>query len=112
PAVALEHRGVKMPKVLLARRSGIWWVVTCVSIFTLQTIFFYGRSTKTSAEPRIPPRGSAAIADLTPSEVAGQQNYDQPIRPQLHYSALQGHIGDATGLVSYRGGFHLFNIFD
>jgi fructan beta-fructosidase len=101
-----------MPKILQARRFGIGRVVTCVSIFTLQTIFFYGQSTKTSAEPSIPARGSAAIADLTPSEVAGQQNYDQPMRPQLHYSVLQGHIGDATGLVSYRGEFHLFNIFD
>jgi hypothetical protein len=111
-AVALEDRGVSMPKILQARRFGIGRVVTCVSIFTLQTIFFYGQSTKTSAEPSIPARGSAAIADLTPSEVAGQQNYDQPMRPQLHYSVLQGHIGDATGLVSYRGEFHLFNIFD
>jgi len=25
---------------------------------------------------------------------------------------LQGHIGDATGLVTYRGEYHLFNIFD
>ena len=50
--------------------------------------------------------------DLTPAEVASQQNYNQPLRPQFHYTALQGHIGDATGLFSYRGEYHLFNIFD
>jgi len=56
-----------------------------------------------------PPTGGD---DLTPAEVAEQQNYRQPQRPQFHYTAIQGHIGDATGLVYYNGEFHLFNIFD
>ncbi len=50
--------------------------------------------------------------EMTPAEVADEQNYDQPLRPQFHYTTLQGHIGDATGLVSYQGEYHLFNIFD
>lgn len=50
--------------------------------------------------------------DLSSAEVAEQQNYDQPLRPQFHYTAIQGHIGDATGLIYYKGEFHLFNIFD
>ena len=49
---------------------------------------------------------------LTPEEVAEQQHYNQPLRPQFHYTALQGHIGDATGLFFYRGEYHLFTIFD
>src|SRR5579871_1510015 len=51
-------------------------------------------------------------ADLTPEEVANQQNYDQPLRPQFHYTPIQGHIGDATGLIYYRGEYHLFNMYD
>jgi fructan beta-fructosidase len=51
-------------------------------------------------------------ADLTPEEVADQQNYDQPLRPQFHYTPIQGHIGDATGLIYYRGEYHLFNMYD
>src|SRR3954452_15588416 len=51
-------------------------------------------------------------ADLTPAEVANQQNYNQPLRPQFHYTPIQGHIGDATGLIYYRGEYHLFNMFD
>ena len=50
--------------------------------------------------------------DLSPADVADQQNYNQALRPQFHYTAIQGHIGDATGLVYYRGEYHLFNIFD
>jgi fructan beta-fructosidase len=50
--------------------------------------------------------------DLSPELVADQQNYDQPLRPQFHYTTIQGHIGDTTGLVSYKGEYHLFNIHD
>jgi sucrose-6-phosphate hydrolase SacC (GH32 family) len=52
------------------------------------------------------------MSEITPEEVAEQQHYNQPLRPQFHYTALQGHIGDATGLFFYRGEYHLFNIFD
>jgi fructan beta-fructosidase len=58
------------------------------------------------------PAHRSPAPELTPAEVADQQNYRQPLRPQFHYTALQGHIGDATGLVEYEGEYHLFNIFD
>lgn len=51
-------------------------------------------------------------ADLTPAEVAGEQHYSQPMRPQFHYTPIQGHIGDATGLIYYRGEYHLFHMYD
>jgi fructan beta-fructosidase len=51
-------------------------------------------------------------ADLKPEEVADQQHYNQPLRPQFHYTPIQGHIGDATGLIYYRGEYHLFNMYD
>ena len=44
--------------------------------------------------------------DITPKEVAGEQHYNQPLRPQFHYTPIQGHIGDATGLIYYRGESH------
>ncbi|MGA2149663.1 MAG: glycoside hydrolase family 32 protein [Bryobacteraceae bacterium] len=50
--------------------------------------------------------------NLTPDEVANEQNYRQPLRPQFHYTPIQGHIGDSTGLIYYRGEYHLFNIYD
>lgn len=50
--------------------------------------------------------------DLTPEDVADQQNYAQALRPQFHYTPLQGHIGDATGLIYYRGEYHLFHMYD
>jgi sucrose-6-phosphate hydrolase SacC (GH32 family) len=50
--------------------------------------------------------------ELTPEEVASQQHYGQPYRPQFHYTPIQGHMGDATGLIYYRGEYHLFHMFD
>ena len=50
--------------------------------------------------------------DIDPVEASLQQNYDQPYRPQFHFTALQGHIGDATGLIYYEGEYHLFCMFD
>ena len=62
-----------------------------------------------TSEPAVVPDESF---DLSPEQVADQQNYDQPLRPQFHYTTIQGHIGDTTGLVSYDGEYHLFNIHD
>jgi sucrose-6-phosphate hydrolase SacC (GH32 family) len=62
----------------------------------------------TSHSPAVPNES----LDLSPEQVADQQNYDQPLRPQFHYTTIQGHIGDTTGLVSYQGEYHMFNIHD
>jgi hypothetical protein len=59
-----------------------------------------------------PPAASDENFDLTSGQVADQQKYSQPLRPQFHYTALQGPLRDATGLVYYQGEYHLFNIFD
>lgn len=46
----------------------------------------YGQSTKAS-DPKF---------NITLDDVSGQRNYQHPLRPQLHYTPLQGHVGDAT----------------
>lgn len=50
--------------------------------------------------------------DITIAELAGQRHYAHPLRPQLHYTPIQGHIGDATGLFYYAGEYHLFYMYD
>jgi fructan beta-fructosidase len=50
--------------------------------------------------------------NLTPEAVADEQNYDQPLRPQFHYTPIQGDLNDATGLIYYRGEYHLFHMYD
>ncbi len=50
--------------------------------------------------------------DLTAQKVADQQHYGQRLRPQFHYTPIQGHIGDATGMLYYKGEYHLFYMFD
>ena len=50
--------------------------------------------------------------DLDPKEIAAEDHYDGQYRPQFHYTPKQGFIGDATGLVYYKGEYHLFHMFD
>ena len=50
--------------------------------------------------------------DLHPTEIAEANHYDGPYRPQFHYTPKHGCIGDATGLIYYKGEYHLFYMFD
>lgn len=52
------------------------------------------------------------VLRLSTEEVAGEQHYRQRHRPQYHYSPMQGFIGDATGMVYYKGQYHLFYMYD
>ena len=58
------------------------------------------------------PKAPDSAFDITLEEIAGQRHYQHPLRPQLHYTPLQGHIGDATGLFYYAGEYHLFYMYD
>lgn len=52
------------------------------------------------------------LYDIDPAEAAQNQHYNQPYRPQYHYSAIQGLVGDATGLIHDQGVCHLFYMSD
>ena len=45
-------------------------------------------------------------------DVYENMHYDQPLRPQVHYTPITGQIGDPTGLIRYKGKYHLFYMFD
>ena len=45
-------------------------------------------------------------------DVFENMHYNQPLRPQVHYTPITGQIADATGLVRYKGKYHLFYMFD
>jgi len=45
-------------------------------------------------------------------DVYNNYHYNQPYRPQFHYTPITGHNGDATGLIYYKGQYHLFYMFD
>ena len=50
--------------------------------------------------------------DIDPAEAAQNQHYNQPYRPQFHYTPMQGFVGDATGLIYDEGKYHLFYMSD
>ena len=70
----------------------------------------WGRETVGHSRPNI--AGLISGGYITPAEVAENYHYEQPYRPQFHFTALHGHIGDATGLFTYKGRYHLFFMFD
>jgi fructan beta-fructosidase len=39
---------------------------------------------------------------------AGVQTYNQPFRPQFHFTPLKNWMNDPNGLVFYKGEYHLF----
>ncbi|WP_162495549.1 glycoside hydrolase family 32 protein [Confluentibacter flavum] len=45
-------------------------------------------------------------------KVYENMHYDQPLRPQVHYTPITGQIADPTGLIRYKGKYHLFYMFD
>ncbi len=49
---------------------------------------------------------------ITYDDVFENMHYDQPLRPQVHYTPITGQIGDATGLLLYKGTYHLFYMYD
>lgn len=51
-------------------------------------------------------------AGLSYPDVYENIHYDQTYRPQIHYAPLTGEIADATGLILYKGTYHLFYMFD
>ncbi|MEI8224500.1 MAG: glycoside hydrolase family 32 protein [Bacteroidota bacterium] len=49
---------------------------------------------------------------ITYQEVYENMHYNQTYRPQVHYTPITGEIGDATGLIWYKGEYHLFHMYD
>ncbi|MEX0609514.1 MAG: glycoside hydrolase family 32 protein [Balneolaceae bacterium] len=45
-------------------------------------------------------------------DVHENMHYNQPLRPQVHYTPITGQIADPTGLVQYKGQYHMFYMFD
>lgn len=45
-------------------------------------------------------------------DIYENMHYNQPLRPQVHYTPITGQIADATGLIRYNGVYHLFYMFD
>ena len=44
---------------------------------------------------------------LSYQNVFDNMHYNQGFRPQVHYTPITGQIADATGLILYKGEYHL-----
>lgn len=49
---------------------------------------------------------------ITYEDVFHNMHYNQALRPQVHYTPITGQIADATGLILYKGTYHLFYMYD
>jgi fructan beta-fructosidase len=49
---------------------------------------------------------------LSYADVFDNMHYNQTYRPQVHYTPITGQIADATGLIFYKGEYHLFYMYD
>jgi len=65
---------------------------------------------KTTGNSKKPEQPDAYQLDY--KDVYENMHYNQPLRPQVHYTPISGQIADATGLVRYKGKYHLFYMFD
>jgi len=82
---------------LVLKGSGIY--------FKLLLLLCYRAIAQEKTEPPDPFR-------LDYKDVYENMHYDQPLRPQVHYTPITGQIGDPTGLVIYKGKYHLFYMYD
>jgi fructan beta-fructosidase len=48
------------------------------------------------------------LGNLCFAQPAGTTDYDEPYRPQYHFSAAQGWLGDPDGLIHYKHKFSMF----
>jgi sucrose-6-phosphate hydrolase SacC (GH32 family) len=61
------------------------------------------------------PKKQVEIEDpyrLKYNDVYENMHYNQPLRPQVHYTPITGQVADPTGLIRYKGRYHLFYMFD
>jgi fructan beta-fructosidase len=92
------------------------------TLLALSVVFFFQAAntqqhTKDSVVSANGPtnNGRAEITDsfrLNYQDVYENMHYDQPLRPQVHYTPIAGQIADPTGLIKYNGIYHLFYMFD
>jgi fructan beta-fructosidase len=54
------------------------------------------------------PAMTACAAVVTLSVSAASQDYEEPLRPQFHFTPARNFMNDPNGLVFYKGEYHLF----
>ncbi|MFC0772391.1 glycoside hydrolase family 32 protein [Terrimonas alba] len=62
----------------------------------------------------VPKKGTEATDPyrLNYADVYENMHYNQVLRPQVHYTPITGQIADPTGLIRYKGKYHLFYMYD
>jgi fructan beta-fructosidase len=97
----IDGRAVRVFDVELAPDKPDWWAPMDVRPFR-------GKKAVLKINAMAPGSGGLKIIDQT-DEIRGAENlYDEPLRPQFHFSQRRGWNNDPNGMVYHDGQYHLF----
>jgi fructan beta-fructosidase len=100
-SVTIDGRIVREFDIQLAERNPDWW-----AFLDLQP--FNGKKVILEAD-HLPSDSQALSSIYQDDEIADAESlYQEPLRPQVHFSTRRGWINDANGPIYYAGEYHLF----
>ncbi len=97
----VDGKAVMISNVELAPDEPDWWA-------HIEIAPFRGKEAVLKVDAMEPGSGGLEIVDQTDRIKRHETLYDEPLRPQFHFSQQRGWNNDPNGLVHYDGQYHLF----
>ncbi len=97
----VDGRGVWADDIELADAAPDWWAPIDLSAYQGKSVTLEVNSLRDD---------SAALSGITLTDtIRGAENlYNEPLRPQFHFSSRRGWLNDPNGLVYFNGEYHMF----
>ncbi len=99
--LVIDGKAVRAFNIELAPDEPDWWA-------HIEITAFRGKEAVLKVNAMEPGTGGLEIVDQTDQIKGHEALYDEPLRPQFHFSQQRGWNNDPNGLVYYDGEYHLF----